>query len=407
MKPSKIFKLAFNMVRGSKLRSWITIIGVVVAVASVITIISAGELMEKQVTHELEKLGGDVISVYAITTETSSKTPELTKTDVLVIKGIPSVKYVDKRVNSYSKISYGDKELYSQITGVDPAVWPKITQEKVETGRMLQPGDKNVVVISNYLANEEFNRKININQIIKIGNKSFRVIGILDNDSSGLASLFSGGIYAPLDSVYDIEQDSDYSVPKERGTYDSLEIKLKENVDTDAAVQDIEQKLRTSRHVTEKNQDFYISSAKSFIESSQSIIGGITLFLSFIAGISLIVGAFGISNTMFTAVLEKTKEIGIMKAIGAKNEDILLLFLFNSGLIGLAGGFLGLLIGVLITQVITYVIALKFGTPFELYVSIKAVVVALVVSIGAGILAGAVPAYNASKLKPVDALRSE
>jgi putative ABC transport system permease protein len=407
MKPSKIFKLAFNMVKGSKLRSWITIIGVVVAVASVITIISAGELMEKQVTHELEKLGGDVISVYAITTETSSKTPELTKTDVLVIKGIPSVKYVDKRVNSYSKISYGDKELYSQITGVDPAVWPKITQKKVETGRMLQPGDKNVVVISNYLANEEFNRKININQIIKIGNKSFRVIGILDNDSSGLASLFSGGIYAPLDSVYDIEQDSDYSVPKERGTYDSLEIKLKENVDTDAAVQDIEQKLRTSRHVTEKNQDFYISSAKSFIESSQSIIGGITLFLSFIAGISLIVGAFGISNTMFTAVLEKTKEIGIMKAIGAKNEDILLLFLFNSGLIGLAGGFLGLLIGVLITQVITYVIALKFGTPFELYVSIKAVVVALVVSIGAGILAGAVPAYNASKLKPVDALRSE
>ncbi|WP_459202430.1 ABC transporter permease [Methanococcus sp. CF] len=407
MKPSKIFKLAFNMVKGSKLRSWITIIGVVVAVASVITIISAGELMEKQVTHELEKLGGDVISVYAITTETSSKTPELTKTDVLVIKGIPSVEYVDKRVTTYSKISYGDKESYSQITGVDPAVWPKITQEKVEIGRMLQPGDKNVVVISNYLANEEFNRKININQIIKIGNKSFRVIGILDNDSNGLASLFSGGIYAPLDSVYDIEQDSDYSVPKERGTYDSLQIKLKENVDTDAAVQDIEQKLRTSRHVTEKNQDFYISSAKSFIESSQSIIGGITLFLSFIAGISLIVGAFGISNTMFTAVLEKTKEIGIMKAIGAKNEDILLLFLFNSGLIGLAGGFLGLLIGVLITQVITYVIALRFGTPFELYVSIRAVVVALVVSIGAGILAGAVPAYNASKLKPVDALRSE
>lgn len=407
MKPSKILKLAFGMVRGSKLRSWITIIGVVVAVASVITIISAGELMEKQVTHEIEKLGGDVISVSARMAETDEKEPELTKSDVLVIKGIPSVEYVDRRLNLYSKISFGDKESYSMVTGVDPSVWPKITDDKVEKGRMLQPGDKNVIVISNYLANEEFNRKISINQVITIGNKPFRVVGILEKDSGGLASLFSGGIYAPYESVYDIEQESGYTVPKKKGTYDSLEIKLKENADTDLAVRDIEEKLRMSRHVTEKNQDFYVSSAKSIIESSKSIIGGITLFLSFIAGISLIVGAFGISNTMFTAVLEKTKEIGIMKAIGAKNEDILLLFLFNSGLIGLSGGFLGLLIGVLITQLVSLVMALQLGMPFEFYVSVKAVTVALIVSIGAGLLAGAVPAYNASKLKPVDALRSD
>ncbi|MBU0461775.1 MAG: FtsX-like permease family protein, partial [Nanoarchaeota archaeon] len=154
-------------------------------------------------------------------------------------------------------------------------------------------------------------------------------------------------------------------------------------------------------------KDFSLTSSKQMQETRASMMNTMSIFLLAIAAVSLIVGAIGIANTMFTSVLEKTKEIGIMKAIGARNRDILLIFLLNSAFIGLVGGIFGIILG---TVLAGFLPALMGGTPFArgtATISLMSVLLALSVSTIVGIVAGIIPAYQGSRLKPVDALRYE
>jgi putative ABC transport system permease protein len=193
----------------------------------------------------------------------------------------------------------------------------------------------------------------------------------------------------------------------ERENYTSIEVQLNKRADYDLALKEIERKLMLSRRVTTETQNFYVNSPKAVIEGTRSLINGLTAFLAFIAGISLLVGSTGIANTMFTAVLEKTKEIGIMKAIGAKNGDIMLIFLCNAAMISLVGGVIGIIIGTAAVQVILFLISIQLKVPFEFALSLRGTVIATLVSIVVGLIAGLVPAKNAAELKPVDALRYE
>ncbi|MCQ1535717.1 ABC transporter permease [Methanosarcina sp. KYL-1] len=429
MKPAKILKIALNMVKANKLRSWLTIIGVIIGIASVMAIVTTGEYFQEQVTETLESLGGDTITIVAsypfdsvemdfdesgepVVSEepVEIQNPELTKTDVLAIQRIPAVEYVNVNVETGVDMKYGGEQTSIWVKGVDPRVWPDITKKKIGEGRMLEPGDRAVVVISDELANEAFERKIRLNQMVLLNGKSYRVVGILAKDDGllgGLGGLFGSSVYMPYEEVYSFKQGEESLFEMEKDVYDSIEVKLHSWADHEAALEEIERRLRLSRRVDEKTQDFYVSSPKEAIESTGKLIDGLTAFLAFIAGISLLVGSTGIANTMFTSVLEKTKEIGIMKAIGAKNRDILLIFLCNAAMIGLVGGIIGILLGTAAVQLILFLVSMKMQTPFEFTLSIKGTLVATLVSIIVGLIAGLVPAKNASELKPVDALRYE
>ena len=293
---------------------------------------------------------------------------------------------------------------------MDPNVWPEMTNKKLEQGRMLKSGDKAVVIISKELSKDTFEREIRLNQMILLNGRSYRVIGILKKkegflgaweDFSGAASTCLTRMYIPFHIVMRT------CLKGKQEVYDSIEIKLDEGADYDAALKEIERKLRLSRRVTEDTQDFYVNSPKETIESTRKLINGLTAFLAFIAGISLLVGSTGIANTMFTSVLEKTKEIGIMKAIGAKNRDIMLIFLCNAAMISLVGGIIGILLGTAAVQAILFLISIQMKVPFEFALSLKGTVIATLVSIIVGLIAGLVPAKNAAELKPVDALRYE
>lgn len=429
MKPAKILKIALNMVKANKLRSWLTIIGVIIGIASVMAIVTTGEYFQEQVTETLESLGGDTITIVASYPFDSVEmdfdeagepavpeelpeiqNPELTKMDVLTLQRIPAVEYVNVNVETGVDIQYGGEKTSVWVKGVDPRVWPDITKKKIGEGRMLQPGDRAVVVISSELANEAFERQIRLNQMVLLNGKSYRVVGILAKDDGllgGMGGLFGSSVYLPYEEVYSFRQSEESLLEMEKDVYDSIEVKLYSGADHEAALEEIERRLRLSRRVDEKTQDFYVSSPKEAIESTRKLIDGLTAFLAFIAGISLLVGSTGIANTMFTSVLEKTKEIGIMKAIGAKNRDILLIFLCNAAMIGLVGGIIGILLGTAAVQVILFLVSMKMQTPFEFTLSIKGTLVATLVSIIVGLIAGLVPAKNASELKPVDALRYE
>ena len=173
---------------------------------------------------------------------------------------------------------------------------------------------------------------------------------------------------------------------------------------------EIEKKLMISRHINkEDDRDFSVTALKSMAESVTSMISSMTLFLGAIAAVSLIVGAVGIANTMFTSVLEKTKEIGTMKAIGAKNRDILMIFVFNSAMVGFVGGIFGVILGALVSAVFPMIgmTMTRCGDGTSISLSPNLMVFGLGLAVLIGVISGVVPAYRASKLKPVDALRYE
>jgi putative ABC transport system permease protein len=458
MKTGKILKIALSMVKANKLRSWLTIIGVIIGIASVMAIVTTGEYFEKEVTETLEGFGGDTITIVASTpfhitdeefviessedpeesseysevsseiimetdmggteTETdmsdylesdSIEEAELTKMDVFALRNIPAIEYINVNVEKDAELKFGGESTWVWVKGVDPGAWPKISKKELEQGRLLKAGDRNVVVISKELAKESFGKEIRLNQMILLNGKSYRVVGILE-DSGGLlggfTGLFGSSVYMPYQDVYSLASDEDFP-ERERETYNSIELKLHKGADYNSTIQEIENKLRISRRVNEDTQDFYVNSNREAIEGVRKLINGLTAFLAFIAGISLLVGSTGIANTMFTSVLEKTKEIGIMKAIGAKNRDIMLIFLCNSAMISLVGGIIGILLGTAAVQAVLLFLSIRMNVPFEFALSLKAAFVATFVSIIVGLIAGLVPAKNASELKPVDALRYE
>ena len=404
------------MVLNSRLRSWLTIVGIVIGVASVIAIISLGEGMQQEMDARMSGLGGDILTLSAGFSRGGSMfgrmrggpgggsdgggsqaTEEeivLDRADLQALKGIPDLAYIDTQIRGNVDVSYLGKSGSVSLTGVDQKVWSKITTNEIRDGRFLDSADQNVIVIGARLADTYFDQPLGINKMMTIEGSAFRVVGILDDSSNS--------IYLPIQMAYQVLED------KENDVYDSIIIKIKNEEDLDAVIEKIEKKLMMVRHVTAKDKDFSVSSSKKMMETRNEMMSSMNVFLIAIAAVSLIVGAIGIANTLFTSVLEKTKEIGVMKAIGAKNQDIMKIFLFNAALIGLVGGILGIIAGILLSGALPTLMGGEIGMfRSGTAVSLNSVLLALGVSLGVGVLAGAVPAYKASKLKPVDALRYE
>lgn len=399
------------MVLHSKLRSWLTITGIVIGVAAVIAIVSIGEGMQQSLNAQLNALGGDIVTISpgfergggmfgmrggggsSGGAQATTKEIVLGRSDLQALKGIPDISLIDTNIRGSVDISYLGKTGKVSVTGVDQRIWSQITTSKIKTGRMLDSADQNVIVIGGRLASSYFAQPVGINKMVTINGSVFRVVGILDDQSNS--------VYMPIQMAYQVIAD------KKNDIYDTFIVKIRNEDQLDEVITKIEDKLMIARHVTQNKKDFSVSSRKEMQQARADTMNSMNAFLLAIAAVSLIVGSIGIANTMFTSVLEKTKEIGIMKAIGARNPDILLIFLFNAGFIGLVGGLIGVILGTILSGFLPALVGnlpLVRGTTI---VSLNSIIMALSVSVTVGILAGIIPAYQASKLKPVDALRYE
>ena len=349
-------KLALNMLRHSKLRSWLTIIGIVIGVGAVVGIISLGDAMQAQVQSRLASMDLTSITISPGYSRAQSEGPgfghfgggtttdsQLTDHDIDALRGVEGITYVTGEISGREDISYNGENATLSITGVDPQVWKYMNSLEVGSGRLLEPADKYVAVIGSGVASGIYKKDIGVNQVITINGKSVRVVGILKEEGGG----GDRQIYMPIDAAVNVITDA------KKDVFDSIQVKAKsvDVVDT-VSYEAIEKKLMISRHINkEDDRDFSVTALKSMAQSVTSMLYSMTLFLGAIAAVSLIVGAVGIANTMFTSVLEKTKEIGTMKAIGAKNRDILMIFLFNSAMVGLVGGIFGVILGALLSAV--------------------------------------------------------
>ncbi len=410
MRNSTYLKIGLNMLVHSKLRSWLTIIGIVIGVGSVIGIVSLGDAMEANVQSKLADLDLTKITISPGYTKASSNMhgppnmegststdAELTDDDIDALQGMEGIQYIEGEISGSEEVKYSGETATLSITGVDPQVWKYMTSLKTQSGRLLEPADKYVAVIGSDIASETFDHNIGVNQVITINNKSVRVVGILEEKGE----MDDSKIYMPIDGALELIDDAEEDV------YDSISVKAKSEDLVDELTEDIEEKLMISRRIIqEDDRDFSVTSSKSLAESVTEMIGTMTLFLGAIAAVSLLVGSVGIANTMFTFVLEKTKEIGTMKAIGAKNRDILMIFLFNSGMVGLVGGILGVMLGWIVSAGLQAMMGSEM-TGEGGRVSISLMIEGLLLAILTGVISGVVPAYRASKLKPVDALRYE
>lgn len=417
MKPFDIFGLSLSHVIKSKMRSWLTIIGIVIGVAAVVAIISVSQSMQESVQSRLGSLGADLITVspgYSRASGgsglggggSSSTSINLTDKDANMIKQVSGVLYVNGMVSGTADIRLGTEKISVSISGVDTAVWRSMVTTQLEAGRYLQPGDSNAVVIGYALAHTTFLQPITLNRPITIGGKNFKVVGILVSSGGG----FGGGggdnaVYMSADYARQV-----ITTNVSRNTFTSIMVKVTDQTLVNNITSDIVQKLMASRHVNQRTRDFTVTAYATIQEQITSITSTISLFLAAIAAVSLLVGAVGIANTMFMSVMERTRQIGLLKALGATDNEIMELFLMESGLFGFVGGLLGIICGILISVIIISLGLLAIGPgegTMNIVISPQLIIFALVFSILVGIISGVVPARTAAKMSPVDALRFE
>ncbi len=402
------FKLGFKNIRRRRLRSWLTMLGIFIGIAAVVALISIGQGLQVAVTQQFSQLGKDKIFIQPGAVSmgapgTSVGTSKLTDHDIKTIENVRGVERVGGAIFKIDQVKYKDALTYQYVTGFSFETQDLINEAqsyKIDVGRNLKLGDKYKAVIGVGLANlKDFKRPLEVGDKIKIGKgeQEVVIVGILEKIGNPYDD---GTVILPLDTAQEILGIKDQ--------YDMITIQVKENEDVNKVAEEIKARLRKDRGLKEGEEDFRVQTSEQLLQSFNSIFGIIQAVFIGIAAISLVVGGIGIMNTMYTAVLERTREIGIMKAVGARNSNILTLFLIESGILGLIGGLIGIVLGVLLGIGASFFAGQALGTNLlKAYFPWYLIVGALVFSFGVGCASGALPALQASKLRPVDALRYE
>jgi len=399
------FKLSLNNLRRRKLRSWLTMLGIFIGIAAVVSLISLGQGLQTAITGQFSTLGTEYLTIQNAGTgfgpPGSTVVEKLNEHDLKIIEGVRGVKEVVPRLVRIVKIEYNNAVSFNYMGDV-PEEQAKMEivysagNLEAETGRLLEIGDKGKVVIGQNIAKKEtFGKEIEVGKKISIRGKDFEVIGILKKGSSFQVN----GIVAMLNSDFkellDIGDEIDLIVAK-----------VEETEDPAIVADRIEKALRKDRNEKLGEEDFSVQTPLEALSAVNQVLTAINVIVVGIAMISLLVGGIGIANTMYTSVLERKKEIGTMKAIGARNSNILLIFLIEAGFLGLVGGIIGVIIGGGAALGVGLIANNVFGSEIvTVNLSIPLMAFAMGFSFLIGIVSGLIPSYQASKLNPVEALR--
>lgn len=400
------FLLAFNNLTRRKLRSWLTMIGIFIGIAAVVALISIGQGFQKAIENEFESLGKDKIIIEPKTMgppgSVTSKSLLLTSNDLEFIRKIKGVDWASGYLIKTSEINFKEFGEIAFAIGVDTNEIERIEEIqnlKILEGRSLKDGDRFKVVVGydHCKDGKIWDKGVKLKENIEIEGQQFKIIGIYEKKGNPYDD---GAVYVSKEILMDIlnvEDEESQIILKVKGGENPVDV-----------AEEIKRKLRNFRNEKENQETFSIQTSEQILNSFKNIFGIVQAVLVGIASISLLVGGIGIMNTMYTSVLERTKEIGTLKAIGAKNSDILKIFLFESGLLGLVGGVIGVLIGVCLGKGAEYIGKAVLQSnylqaSFPAYLLIGAIAFSFFI----GTISGILPALQASKLKPARALRYE
>jgi len=400
-------KFALDGIAHRKLRSWLTMVGIFIGIIAVVALISLSEGLQQVIQEQAAAVGSNRILVSpggagltAGMGMSSIVSAKLDKSDLDVIRKIRGVDSAIGVVVATGKVRFKDKTKFISVFGVntDPKTQDfleEIDQFVVDQGRYLRDGDTHKAQVGPKTGPGLFDREMGVGNRIKIEDKDFYIVGI--NKKTG-NPMHDFKITIPIETAEELfDREDDFF---------SIQVKVEKGYEPSDVAEKIKEKLRKHRNVKEEKEDFSVETFENIIGAFTSVLGIVQIVLIGIAAISLLVGGIGIMTTMYTSVIERIHQIGIMKAIGAKNSSIMLIFLIEGGFLGMVGGIIGTLGGLGVSFGVEY--ALKNLYNFDLfhaYMGPGLIIFSLMFSFLWGCLWGGLPARKAAKMHPVEALR--
>ncbi len=393
---SSLFSIARENLKSRKLRSWLTILGVIISIASIVALLTISQGMNNAIEEQFAKIGSNKIFVMMKGGQPGMG-EGFTNDDVELLERIQDLRYVTPYLlDPNGKVEVRKKTVYTTILG-----WPAKDAEKrlddydigIAKGTFYGENQKYHAVITHdvaYKTDSFFKKELKVGQKILINDQKFKVSGIMERVGNPEDDSM---IYIPLETAQEL-----FNKPKKVSFIDTT---VKPGKNINLVSQKIEKVLKRHRD----KEDFEVMTPDQVLKIFSSILGIVQAVLIGIAAISLIVGCVGIMNSMFTNVLERTKEIGVMKSIGAQNNQIMLLFMFEAGMVGLVGGIAGIILGSLVGLGAEAAAQSAGFDLLKIELQASMLIGVLLFSIVVGVLAGFLPARRAAKLHPVDALR--
>ncbi len=402
------FLISIRNLTSRRTRTVLTMIGIFIGIAAIVSLISIGQGMRIAINEQFNQLGTDKLMIFpggesGVPGGTfGSEAKKLTDDDMNVVKGVSGIKDAGGMAYGVARLKYGDVSKYAFIIGLPLDSSRKVIESmqslKVADGRDLQENDKSKMTVGSELSKGTFfGTPVMMGEKIMVNDAPYRVVGFMEpvgNPSD------DSQVYMPLEEVR--------KLLNKGNALDYIIAQVVQDSDIDQVKSDVQKALRRFRNVKQGQEDFSVQTTAQLMQTLDVVLNVIEIVFIGIAAISLVVGGIGIMNTMYTSVLERTTEIGIMKAIGARNFDITAIFVVESGLLGMLGGGIGIILGIALSKGIEYITSAVLGVTYlKAYFPLYLVLGALGFSFIVGCLAGGLPALRASRLNPVEALRYE
>ncbi|MDD3170285.1 MAG: ABC transporter permease [Candidatus Paceibacterota bacterium] len=410
-----VFEAAFNswkMISRNKMRSFLTMLGIIIGVTAVIVVMSVGTSAQNLILNEVKSMGSNMISIIPGKAEENGPPSSVFGVVITTLKyedgealserNYPSIIALSSYVKGNDRVVWEDKKTDINFYGVSSS-YPDVEEAEVEKGRFFTKEEEmsraKLVVLGSKVADDLFGDQNPLGERIKIKKSNFTIIGVMKERGGGLTQNQDQEIMVPVKTAQNILLGIDY--------VSMIRFKVNDPKNIDATIGYVEDFLRERHNIDDpKDDDFTVRSVQEALDALGTITTAIRFFLVAVSAISLIVGGFGIMNIMLATVEERVNEIGLRKAVGAKNFHITLQFLVETAAITFISGIIGIVLGVLISAMVASVAGFM-GYKWDLIISFPSIIVASFVSIAVGLVFGLVPARKASRLNPIEALRYE